>query len=930
MYKKKTKRVSKLNLSLRLDNKRHKEFNFGLSKQNLSYLGSITKVNTNKEVSSFKKLEFSLPTKNTSVFNIQGSAHKEVINIQKNNNIILDFNATPGYWMLVNNNLPKALPWGYTQPDLTLGAFIKIFCGVFLRAGKLRELLKVLSFVSFESPLALELKAFPKPIDPSEVTKLKEVTDIKIKTSIGLNDIKRDKVRRASLYKLASPRYHNSNPLVIRFNKKAALSLRLRLLKKKLMLKLKLKKFIILYKKIFKKSKRKLPVTKTLHFSFFKKDTALVTRTKSLVFKKNWVCLFKKEDIKKKKKFYILKSYNKILNFKGKTKSSLNRLLKKTLIRSAISPYLSNRMIIKKKRSMLNLVLRLLITLWLRERAFFEKKKKIIRKKMGFLTLINFGRYLKAVRGLNRVTLKFFKKKKYGAFQVRRLEKLIFLNTLRGLIQFVAKKLGRFNVASFNYKLRIRVYKRHLRLKALKKKKNKIDKTKTSAITTKKNKRPRLFWLRYPPKTKKVKIIKKKKLYKKVFSILKFKKLINFFFKKKVLKQLNTFDTLNIKENLLMSEKEKKKKRELYLKKKKIKKVVPFLPFSAAKKKPIEKINTKINFLPEAKSSIFKIHFLLKNKSRLPWSKLIKIKSNLFKKQSRRLTVNSIGGQLLNPNKVHFMFLSKKKIKPINNLKRPELKKVLKVRPLRLLSYEDTKLILSKGKGNKRTKKVKNINSVNFYFLKILRSLKKYKAKDKTKEKIFKRILNVFKKQDFMCIKKVSLLSNLIIRNLKPITRGGTFRPYKLKTCVKKIATNLTTSKVYAKSGISLVKTLIVTNTLKEPEHIRPLFWSKLKDQPVLNYCLKYCRLSRRVRKILKNKYRYSKYFFMIIPAKRQLYTLHLWKYILKFHDERTFKERLGNLMNNFNKENLNSLDSLLWTLFYSQQRMALKRLLGR
>ena len=49
-----------------------------------------------------------------------------------------------------------------------------------------------------------------------------------------------------------------------------------------------------------------------------------------------------------------------------------------------------------------------------------------------------------------------------------------------------------------------------------------------------------------------------------------------------------------------------------------------------------------------------------------------------------------------------------------------------------------------------------------------------------------------------------------------------------------------------------------------------------LYGQPLLNYSLKYCRLSRRVRKILKNKYRYSKYYFVIPAFKRRLYTLHL------------------------------------------------------
>jgi hypothetical protein len=52
--------------------------------------------------------------------------------------------------------------------------------------------------------------------------------------------------------------------------------------------------------------------------------------------------------------------------------------------------------------------------------------------------------------------------------------------------------------------------------------------------------------------------------------------------------------------------------------------------------------------------------------------------------------------------------------------------------------------------------------------------------------------------------------------------------------------------------------------------------WNLLYQQPLLNYSLKYCRLSRRVRKILKNKYRYSKYYFVIAPYKRRLFTLHL------------------------------------------------------
>lgn len=105
------------------------------------------------------------------------------------------------------------------------------------------------------------------------------------------------------------------------------------------------------------------------------------------------------------------------------------------------------------------------------------------------------------------------------------------------------------------------------------------------------------------------------------------------------------------------------------------------------------------------------------------------------------------------------------------------------------------------------------------------------------------------------------------------------------------------------------------------------LLWNLLYQQPTLHYSLKYCRLSRRVRKILKNKYRYSKYLFMIPPAKRRLYTLHLWKYVLKFHDEATFALRLQAFLKNFTTPDD---ETLLWSLFYVQQRLALKHLLGR
>lgn len=114
---------------------------------------------------------------------------------------------------------------------------------------------------------------------------------------------------------------------------------------------------------------------------------------------------------------------------------------------------------------------------------------------------------------------------------------------------------------------------------------------------------------------------------------------------------------------------------------------------------------------------------------------------------------------------------------------------------------------------------------------------------------------------------------------------------------------------------------------IRAPQHTLLGFWNLLYQQPLLNYSLKYCRLSRRVRKILKNKYRYSKYFFAIAPAKRVLFTLHLWRYALKFHTEPALGLRLQGLIKSFGQA---PSDGLFWTLFYVQQRLALKRLLGR
>lgn len=157
--------------------------------------------------------------------------------------------------------------------------------------------------------------------------------------------------------------------------------------------------------------------------------------------------------------------------------------------------------------------------------------------------------------------------------------------------------------------------------------------------------------------------------------------------------------------------------------------------------------------------------------------------------------------------------------------------------------------------------------------------------------------------------------SSKIIRMVKKdLSKKLIYLPLKLKT--KKL-------NIHRVTGFSKGPKLNV----RLPKQSSLAFWNLLYQQPLLNYSLKYCRLSRRVRKILKNKYRYSKYYFIIAPYKRRLFTLHLWKYILKFHDERTFFLRLTSFLKNFTNPDP---DSLLWSLFYTQQRLALKKLLGR
>lgn len=159
---------------------------------------------------------------------------------------------------------------------------------------------------------------------------------------------------------------------------------------------------------------------------------------------------------------------------------------------------------------------------------------------------------------------------------------------------------------------------------------------------------------------------------------------------------------------------------------------------------------------------------------------------------------------------------------------------------------------------------------------------------------------------------------------LRRVRRVGVKRQLRFQPQLRRLSLHTPVSGLVARGLMLKQAPALATPDLS---HQNLHFWNLLQRQPTLTYSLKYCRLSRRVRKILKNKYRYAKYFFMIAPYKRRLYTLHLWKYVLQFHDERSLTIKLNELFKNFTHPDS---ESLLWSLFYIQQRLTLKKLLGR
>jgi hypothetical protein len=69
---------------------------------------------------------------------------------------------------------------------------------------------------------------------------------------------------------------------------------------------------------------------------------------------------------------------------------------------------------------------------------------------------------------------------------------------------------------------------------------------------------------------------------------------------------------------------------------------------------------------------------------------------------------------------------------------------------------------------------------------------------------------------------------------------------------------------------------------------------SALSVEISLSYRVAFIGLSRRLRKIVKNKYKYRRQYVCVLPSARLRYGLHLVKFCLKFIEGRTQTQRLA------------------------------------
>jgi hypothetical protein len=96
--------------------------------------------------------------------------------------------------------------------------------------------------------------------------------------------------------------------------------------------------------------------------------------------------------------------------------------------------------------------------------------------------------------------------------------------------------------------------------------------------------------------------------------------------------------------------------------------------------------------------------------------------------------------------------------------------------------------------------------------------------------------------------------------------------------------------------AVLLVKAPLRTNgegVLSDLPYLLATFSQKIS----ILYRVSFVGLSRRLRKIVKNKYRFRRQYVCVLPASRLRYGFHLVRFCLKFADGRTRLERLLSLV---------------------------------
>lgn len=140
-----------------------------------------------------------------------------------------------------------------------------------------------------------------------------------------------------------------------------------------------------------------------------------------------------------------------------------------------------------------------------------------------------------------------------------------------------------------------------------------------------------------------------------------------------------------------------------------------------------------------------------------------------------------------------------------------------------------------------------------------------------------------------MCLLNYNVMSNLALP-LSPL--GGFF----------KIKTKAEDALGFNSAFLFLTK-LGVTPQSKTPNRVlSPLafFILKLKTDVSASFLIKYKQINRKLRKIVKNKYKYVRTYEFVRPSRRWFWGLRLLRLSLAFDLSKTFKQRLSNFFDTF------------------------------